>query len=154
MKQTDVIVIGGGPAGLAAALAAQLGGARTLLIEREPRLGGILKQCIHDGFGLVRFSEQLTGPEYAERDINAFKQAGIEALTTTFVTRIKKTATGFILTAVNQTGVLTITAKALVLATGCRERTARQVFIHGTRPRDFYRRDGPALHKSFRSDAD
>ncbi|WP_026393321.1 NAD(P)/FAD-dependent oxidoreductase [Acetobacterium malicum] len=134
MKQTDVIVIGGGPAGLAAALAAQRGGARTLLIEREPRLGGILKQCIHDGFGLVRFSEQLTGPEYAERDINAFKQAGIEALTTTFVTRIKKTATGFILTAVNQTGVLTITAKALVLATGCRERTARQVFIHGTRP--------------------
>jgi len=134
MKQTDVIVIGGGPAGLAAALAAQRGGARTLLIEREPRLGGILKQCIHDGFGLVRFSEQLTGPEYAERDINAFKQAGIEALTTTFVTRIKKTAAGFILTAVNQTGVLKITAKALVLATGCRERTARQVFIHGTRP--------------------
>lgn len=134
MKQTDVIVIGGGPAGLAAALAAHRGGARTLLIEREPRLGGILKQCIHDGFGLVRFSEQLTGPEYAERDIISFKQAGIEALTTTFVTRIKKTATGFILTAVNETGVLTITAKALVLATGCRERTARQVFIHGTRP--------------------
>lgn len=134
MKQTDVIVIGGGPAGLAAALAAHRGGARTLLIEREPRLGGILKQCIHDGFGLVRFSEQLTGPEYAERDIISFKQAGIEALTTTFVTRIKKTAEGFILTAVNETGVLTITANALVLATGCRERTARQVFIHGTRP--------------------
>ncbi|MBU4439977.1 MAG: NAD(P)/FAD-dependent oxidoreductase [Acetobacterium sp.] len=134
MKQTDVIVIGGGPAGLAAALAAHRAGARTLLIEREPRLGGILKQCIHDGFGLVRFSEQLTGPEYADRDITSFKQAGIEALTTTFVTRIKKTAAGFILTAVNETGVLTITAKALVLATGCRERTARQVFIHGTRP--------------------
>lgn len=134
MKQTDVIVIGGGPAGLAAALAAHRTGAQTLLIEREPRLGGILKQCIHDGFGLVRFSEALTGPEYADRDINAFRQAGIEALTTTFVTRINKTAEGFILTAVNETGVITITTKALVLATGCRERTARQVFIHGTRP--------------------
>ncbi len=134
MKQTDVIVIGGGPAGLSAALAAHQTGAQTLLIEREPRLGGILKQCIHDGFGLVRFSEALTGPEYADRDINAFRQAGIEALTTTFVTRIKKTADGFILTAVNETGVLTIATKALVLATGCRERTARQVFIHGTRP--------------------
>lgn len=134
MKQADVIVIGGGPAGLSAALAAHRAGSRTLLIEREPRLGGILKQCIHDGFGLVRFSEQLTGPEYAERDIKSFKQAGIEALTTTFVTRIKKTAADFILTAVNETGVITITATALVLATGCRERTARQVFIHGTRP--------------------
>jgi Thioredoxin reductase len=104
MKQTDVIVIGGGPAGLSAALAAHRAGAQTLLIEREPRLGGILKQCIHDGFGLVRFSEALTGPEYADRDINAFKQTGIEALTTTFVSRIKKTADGFTLTAVNETG--------------------------------------------------
>ena len=96
----DVIVIGGGPAGLAAAISAHDNGAAVLLLEREARLGGILKQCIHDGFGLLRFGEKLSGPEYAERFIDALRQK----------------------------------AKALVLATGCRERTAKQVFIHGTRP--------------------
>lgn len=134
MRTYDVLVIGGGPAGLAAAIAAHKNGARTLLIEREARLGGILKQCIHDGFGLVRFGEKLSGPEYAGRFIDLFRREGIEALTLTFVTRIEKQGDGFRVTLVNRNGVQTMAAKALVLATGCRERTARQVSIHGTRP--------------------
>ncbi|MGN0978192.1 MAG: NAD(P)/FAD-dependent oxidoreductase [Faecousia sp.] len=134
MQAYDVLVIGGGPAGLAAAIAAHRNGARTLLIEREARLGGILKQCIHDGFGLVRFQEKLSGPEYAGRFIDLFHAAGIKALTLTFVTRIQKTEDGFAVTLVNREGVKTVGAKALVLATGCRERTAKQVSIHGTRP--------------------
>ncbi|MDC7242134.1 MAG: FAD-dependent oxidoreductase, partial [Spirochaetales bacterium] len=73
MIDVDVLVLGGGPAGLAAAIAAKNEGARVMLIEREARTGGILKQCIHDGFGLVRFREQLTGPEYAERFIKDFE---------------------------------------------------------------------------------
>ena len=72
MLRYDVVVIGGGPAGLAAAISAHKNGAKTLLVEREARLGGILKQCIHDGFGLVRFQEKLSGPEYAERFIDEF----------------------------------------------------------------------------------
>jgi flavin-dependent dehydrogenase len=90
MKTYDVVVIGGGPAGLAAAIAAKREGASTLLIEREARLGGILKQCIHDGFGLVRFFEKLSGPEYAERFIDEFYEQKIKALTLTFVTEIRK----------------------------------------------------------------
>ena len=134
MRTYDVLVIGGGPAGLSAAIAAHRNGARTLLIEREARLGGILKQCIHDGFGLVRFQEKLSGPEYAGRFIDMFHEAGIEAMTLTFVTRIEKTEDGFAVTLVNRQGVETVGTKALVLATGCRERTAKQVSIHGTRP--------------------
>lgn len=134
MRNYDVLVIGGGPAGLAAAISAHKNGANTLLVEREARLGGILKQCIHDGFGLVRFQEKLSGPEYAERFIDEFRKENIEALTLTFVTRIQKTENGFAVTLVNRDGVETIAANALILATGCRERTAKQVFIHGTRP--------------------
>lgn len=134
MRTVDVLVIGGGPAGLAAALSAHKNGAETLLIEREARLGGILKQCIHDGFGLVRFREKLSGPEYAGRFIDEFRAAGIEALTLTFVTRIEKTPEGFTVTLVGREGLRQVSARALVLATGCRERTAKQVAIHGTRP--------------------
>ena len=134
MRNYDCIVIGGGPAGLAAAISAHKNGARTLLVEREERLGGILKQCIHDGVGLVRYGEKLSGPEYAERFIDAFHEEGIEARTLTFVTRITKTAAGFAVTLVDRGGVETLGAKTLVLATGCRERTAKQVSIHGTRP--------------------
>lgn len=132
--KTDVLVIGGGPAGLAAAIEAKRSGAQVLLIEREARLGGILKQCIHDGFGLVRFSEKLSGPEYAERFIDEFRKEGIPSFTQTFVTKLAKTPEGFAAHVVNQSGITEIDAKSVVLATGCRERTAKQVFIHGTRP--------------------
>lgn len=134
MRTWDVLVIGGGPAGLAAALSAQESGARVLLLEREAQLGGILKQCIHDGFGLVRFGQRLSGPEYAGIFLRRFREAGIEAMTLTFVTRIQKTEAGFQVTVVNRDGVETLMAKTLILATGCRERTAKQVSIHGTRP--------------------
>ena len=134
MKAYEVIVIGGGPAGLAAALAAHRAGGRVLIIEREERLGGILKQCIHDGFGLVRFGEKLSGPEYAERFIDEVLEMGIDFLTSSFVTELKKDGEGFCVSVVNRDGVTDYQAGALVLATGCRERTARQVLIHGTRP--------------------
>ncbi len=134
MNTYDVVVIGGGPAGLAAAIAAHKKGARVLLLEREARLGGILKQCIHDGFGLVRFGEKLSGPEYAERFVDEFRALAIDAHTLCFVSSIKRTDSGFDITAVQRSGVEHFSARALVLATGCRERTAKQVSIHGTRP--------------------
>lgn len=90
MHDYDVIVIGGGPAGLAAALAANENGARVLVVEREERLGGMLKQCIHDGFGLRRFGERLAGPEYVERFMDKIAQSDIEAACNTFVTRAEK----------------------------------------------------------------
>ena len=130
----DVCVIGGGPAGLAAALAVKENGGQALIVEREGELGGILKQCIHDGFGLVRFNEKLSGPEYAERFIEKVVAEGIEYLTFAFVTRIEKSSDGFELKIVTKEGIKTVRAKKLVLATGCRERTAKQVSIHGTRP--------------------
>ena len=130
----DVVVIGGGPAGLAAAIAAKREGAEVLLIEREARLGGILKQCIHDGFGLVRFREKLTGPEYAERFIREFEDENIRAMMLCFVSRIEKNGNGFLISVVSRDGVETVSAGALILATGCRERTAKQIFIHGSRP--------------------
>lgn len=133
MKRFDVIIIGGGPAGLAAAISAHKNDARVLLIEREERLGGILKQCIHDGFGLLHFGEKLSGPEYAQRFEKEFLDLGIECRVQTFVTDIQKEE-DFVVSTVSRNGVEKYAAKALILATGCRERTAKQVFIHGTRP--------------------
>lgn len=134
----DVIVIGGGPAGLAAAVSAKKQGADVLIIEREASLGGILKQCIHDGFGVIRFKKKLSGPEYAERFIKEASELNICARLSTFVTDIKKEENKFTVTVTSSAGIEKLEAKAVILTTGCRERTARQVFIHGSRPVGVY----------------
>ena len=135
MNEYDVVVLGGGPAGLAAALASFNEGMNTLIIERENRLGGILKQCIHDGFGLIKFKEKLTGPEYAQRYVDKVLACQMPVLLSTFVLTVEKAGTGFVITLVNAAqGVEQIKTRSLILATGCRERTAKQVFINGTRP--------------------
>lgn len=134
MTDYDVVVIGGGPAGLAAALEAQNNGAKTLVIEREERLGGMLKQCIHDGFGLNRFGERLTGPEYVERFMDKVEGSDIAVYLRTFVSRIDKTDEGFCIVTVGADGLRKTDTRTVILSTGCRERTAKQVLIHGTRP--------------------
>jgi thioredoxin reductase len=129
MEIFDVTVIGGGPAGLAAATSSSHNGAKTLLIEREAKLGGILKQCIHDGFGLARFQTKLSGPEYANKEIHFLNETSVTVKVLTFVSSIKKINDLFHLSLVSREGINEIFSKKLVLATGCRERTSRQVFI-------------------------
>jgi len=133
-SEYDVVVIGGGPAGLSSAIAAAQDGAQVLVVERETQLGGILKQCVHDGFGLTRYGEALTGPEYAERDIDEVRVLGVEEALSTFVLEARRVDCGVELTLSNRDGIHHVKAAALVLATGCRERTARQIQIHGDRP--------------------
>jgi len=134
VRSADIAVLGAGPAGMAAALAAAQGGANTVLIERENHLGGILKQCVHDGFGLLRFGEKLSGPEYAGRFVHMIHEAGLPVLTSTFVAEARRDGDENVLMLVDRSGVTELHAKAVVLATGCRERSARQVMIQGTRP--------------------
>lgn len=134
MNKYDVIVIGGGPAGLSAAQSACEKGGKVAVIEREARLGGILKQCVHDGFGLIRFGEKLSGPEYSERYVDFVSALDIDVYLLTFVTKVERKENGFEISAVSREGIKKFFTKSIVLATGCRERTAKQVFIQGTRP--------------------
>ena len=135
----DVVVVGAGPAGLAAGVAAHDAGARVALVEREASAGGILKQCIHDGFGVVRFKEKLTGPEYAHRFLELAAQRALPVESETFVLSARRERGGFVLVLENaRQGVFEFEAPAVVMATGCRERTDRQVLIQGERPAGIY----------------
>ncbi|NLB22785.1 MAG: FAD-dependent oxidoreductase, partial [Clostridium sp.] len=131
----DVIVIGGGPAGLAAALAAEKMGGSVLIIERDQELGGILNQCIHNGFGIHEFKEELTGPEYALRFIRQVEGSSVDVLLNTMVIDLSKERS---LTCVRFGEMIYVQSKAVVLAMGCRERTAGAIAIGGTRPSGIY----------------
>lgn len=134
MTEIDAIIIGGGPAGLAAAAELYKKGIHDILIlEREPSLGGILRQCIHDGFGLTRFKETLSGPEYAQRFIDKINAYHIPYLTDTMVLSIKA-GKKKIVTAASRNGLKEWSAKAVILAMGCRERTRGALGIPGERP--------------------
>lgn len=139
----DVVVIGGGPAGMAAALAAHKAGARVAIVEREQHLGGILRQCIHPGFGLSHFKQELTGPEYAQRFIDQVRATDIALFLDSMVIGIDVDASGapdagaatlHTVTLMNPSGMLQLTGRAVVLAMGCRERTRSEIKIPGSRP--------------------
>lgn len=142
----DVVVIGGGPAGMAAALSAHKAGARVAIVEREQHLGGILRQCIHPGFGLSHFKQELTGPEYAQRFIDQVRATDIALFLGSMVLGIDSgevasgadetagAAAGHTVTLMSRAGMLQLTGRAVVLAMGCRERTRSEIKIPGSRP--------------------
>lgn len=138
----DVVVIGGGPAGMAAALAAHKAGARVAIVEREQHLGGILRQCIHPGFGLSHFKQELTGPEYAQRFIDQVRKTDIALFLDSMVIGIDggsgaadtDNAAVHTVMLMSPAGMLQLTGRAVVLAMGCRERTRSEIKIPGSRP--------------------
>lgn len=136
MLKCDIAIIGGGPAGMAAACAAYDAGVKDVIIfDREDEMGGILRQCIHNGFGLHKLGKELTGPEYAAVYANKVKGRGIKVYTNTTVLKLSDDK---IITATNTDGILKIKAKAVVLAMGCRERSRGALNICGTRPAGIY----------------
>lgn len=137
----DVVVIGGGPAGMGAALAAHEAGASTVVIERNEHLGGILRQCIHPGFGLTHFKEELTGPEYAQRFINRVREAGIDVMLGSMALGIDeggREGTAHSVIVMGEDGMVRLTCRSVVLAMGCRERTRSEIKIPGSRPAGVY----------------
>ncbi len=136
IKKLDLIIIGGGSAGMAAALSAYENGIKNLLmIEKEAELGGILLQCIHNGFGLHTFKEELTGTEYAYRYSKEIIEKEIPYLTKTFVLNIEKDLDGFIVTYSNDTdGIVLVFTKAIITSTGCSERNRGEISLQGDRP--------------------
>ena len=134
----DIAVVGGGPAGLAAAVAAKKQGAeKVLIIERDNALGGILQQCIHPGFGLTRFKEELSGPEYYSRFVDEAKALGVETLLNAMVLEVNA-ENKEVYCANGEYGMVLVQAKSVVLAMGCRERTRANIVVPGTRPSGLY----------------
>lgn len=131
----DVVVIGGGPAGIAALRkASERQDYQVALIERDDSLGGILKQCIHDGFGLVKYHQLMSGPEYAAKEIASLVNNNVKFFIQTFVFEIKASNNAYEIECVNETGAFKIITKKIIFATGCRERSAKQILISGTNP--------------------
>ena len=134
----DVVVIGGGPAGLAAAVAAkEEGPEKVLILERDNALGGILQQCIHPGFGLTRFHEEMTGPEYYGRFVKQAEELGVEAMLNSMVLQVDHEKHEILCTS-SQYGLTCVQAGSIVLAMGCREKTRANIMVPGTRPAGLY----------------